>query len=74
MRFPKPGVLFAVDIIPIKTVAFRTFPDAYMPDWIRSIPRVERLDFDILAPGHGCWLKENIAGMYRMVLANRRGN
>ncbi len=125
MRFPKSGVLFAVDIILIKTVAFRTFPDAYMPDWIRSIRRVERLKFDILAPGHGRlgtkadatafreflqdlykavlagtrsgktvaqlqqefklpkyskwamhgrWLKENIAGMYRMVQANRRGN
>ncbi|MFO0997546.1 MAG: MBL fold metallo-hydrolase [Alphaproteobacteria bacterium] len=53
MRFPKEGVLFAVDFIPVKTVAFRDFPDAYMPDWIDSIKRVEQMDFTILAPGHG---------------------
>lgn len=53
VRFPKERVLFAVDFIPVNAVAFRDFPDAYMPDWIDSLKRVEELDFDILAPGHG---------------------
>ena len=53
MRFPAERTLFAVDFIPVKTVAFKDFPDAYLPEWIRSLARVETMDFDILAPGHG---------------------
>ena len=53
MRFPRERTLFAVDFIPVKAVAFRDFPDAYIPDWILSLKRVEGMDFDILAPGHG---------------------
>ncbi len=53
MRFPEERTLFAVDFIPVKTVGFKDFPDAYLPEWIKSLARVERMDFDILAPGHG---------------------
>jgi len=53
MRFPAQGVLYAVDFIPVKTVAFRDFPDAYIDEWIESLKRVEAMDFEILAPGHG---------------------
>ncbi len=53
MRFPAERTLFAVDFIPVKTVAFKTLSDAYLPGWIKSLKRVERMDFDILAPGHG---------------------
>jgi glyoxylase-like metal-dependent hydrolase (beta-lactamase superfamily II) len=53
MRFPRERVLFAVDFAPVKSYAFRDFPDAYMPDWIESLRRVEAMDFDVLAPGHG---------------------
>jgi glyoxylase-like metal-dependent hydrolase (beta-lactamase superfamily II) len=53
MEFPAERTLFAVDFIPVKAVGFKDFPDAYLPEWIRSLARVERMDFDILAPGHG---------------------
>jgi glyoxylase-like metal-dependent hydrolase (beta-lactamase superfamily II) len=53
MYFPVERVLFAVDFIPVDAMAFRDFPDAYMPDWIESLRRVEQIDFDVLAPGHG---------------------
>ncbi|MBM3492591.1 MAG: MBL fold metallo-hydrolase [Alphaproteobacteria bacterium] len=53
MRFPKERLLFAVDFIPVKSVAFRDFPDAYLDDWIDSLKRVEAMDFDVLVPGHG---------------------
>jgi glyoxylase-like metal-dependent hydrolase (beta-lactamase superfamily II) len=53
MEFPEERTLFAVDFIPVKAVGFKDFPDAYLPEWIRSLARVERMDFDILAPGHG---------------------
>ena len=53
MRFPKEKIIFAVDFIPVKGVAFRDFPDAYVDEWIESLRRVEAMEFDILAPGHG---------------------
>jgi glyoxylase-like metal-dependent hydrolase (beta-lactamase superfamily II) len=53
MYFPVEKVLFAVDFIPVNAMAFRDFPDAYMPDWIESLRRVEQIDFNVLVPGHG---------------------
>ena len=53
MRFPAERVLFAVDFIPIKTLAWKTLTDAYIPDWMEAIKRVEVMDFDTLVPGHG---------------------
>lgn len=53
MRFPKEKVLFAVDFIPVNAMAFRDFPDAYLDEWIDSLRKVEGMEFDILAPGHG---------------------
>jgi glyoxylase-like metal-dependent hydrolase (beta-lactamase superfamily II) len=53
MRFPKEKVAFAVDFIPVNAVSFRDFPDAYVDEWIESLRKVEAMEFDILAPGHG---------------------
>jgi len=53
MRFPKERLLFAVDFIPVKSIGFRDWPDAYIEDWIESLRRVEAMDFDQLVPGHG---------------------
>lgn len=53
MRFPKEKILFAVDFIPVNAMAFRDFPDAYLDEWIDSLRKVEGMEFDILAPGHG---------------------
>jgi glyoxylase-like metal-dependent hydrolase (beta-lactamase superfamily II) len=53
MRFPAERVLFAVDFIPVNELPFRDFPDTWMPDSIDSLKRVEAMDFDVLAPGHG---------------------
>lgn len=53
MNFPAQRVVFAVDFIPIQSVAFRDFPDAWLPEWIESVRAVEAMDFDMLAPGHG---------------------
>jgi glyoxylase-like metal-dependent hydrolase (beta-lactamase superfamily II) len=53
MHFPKQRAVFAVDFIPVKAVAFRDFPDAYIPEWIESLRKVEKMDFDSLIPGHG---------------------
>ncbi|MGH7302373.1 MAG: MBL fold metallo-hydrolase, partial [Candidatus Rokuibacteriota bacterium] len=53
VRFPRERILFAVDFIPVETLAFRDFPDGYINDWVDSLRQVEAMDFDVLAPGHG---------------------
>ena len=72
MRFPRERLLFAVDFIPVNSYAFRSFPDAYMPDWIDSLRVVEAMDFDVLAPGHGpLGTKANVV-MFREYLQDLR--
>ena len=53
MRFPAERALFAVDFIPVKSVAWKNMTDAYVPDWMDAVARVDAMDFDILIPGHG---------------------
>ena len=80
MRFPEENVLFAVDFIPVKAVAFRNLPDAYLPDWVSSLRLVEAMDFEILAPGHGplgskedvTAFKNYMSDLYEQVLAAAR--
>ena len=50
---PQDRLLFAVDFIPVETVAYRALPDGYPDEWIDSLKKVEDLDFDTLVPGHG---------------------
>jgi len=73
VRFPKERVLYAVDFIPVESVAFRDFPDAYMPEWIDSLKRVEAMDFDILAPGHGKLGRKEHVAMFRGYLEDLHG-
>lgn len=73
MRFPKERLVFAVDFIPVETVAFRDFPDSYMPEWIESLKRVEQLDFDILVPGHGKLGEKRHVGQFRAYLEDLYG-
>lgn len=47
---PQDRLLFAVDFIPVETVAYRALPDAYPDEWIDSLKRVEGLEFDTLVP------------------------
>jgi glyoxylase-like metal-dependent hydrolase (beta-lactamase superfamily II) len=72
MRFPRERLLFAVDFIPVNSYAFRDFPDAYMPDWIESLERVERMDFDVLVPGHGPLGSKANVTMFREYLQDLR--
>ena len=72
MRFPDEKVLFAVDFIPVKSLPFRDFPDAYIEEWIESLRKVEALDFDILAPGHGGLGRKEDARMIRSYIEELR--
>lgn len=73
MRFPRERLLFAVDFIPVNSYSFRDFPDAYMPDWIESLRRVEAMDFDVLVPGHGALGTKASVTMFREYLQDLRG-
>jgi len=53
MRFPEERALFVVDMVTVKRLPYRDLNDAYFPQWMEAIRRVEALDFDILVPGHG---------------------
>lgn len=68
--FPAERILFAVDFIPVRTLPYRDLPDAYMPDWIDSLHRVERMDFDTLVPGHGPIGKKADAAAFRRYLTD----
>jgi glyoxylase-like metal-dependent hydrolase (beta-lactamase superfamily II) len=72
MRFPRERILFAVDFIPVETLAFRDFPDGYINDWIDSLRKVETMDFDILAPGHGPLGRKAHVTMFREYMEELR--
>ena len=52
-HFPAERVVFTVDWIPVQGLPFRDMNDTYFEEWIEGLKRVEQMDFDILAPGHG---------------------
>ncbi|HXF94370.1 MAG TPA: MBL fold metallo-hydrolase [Nitrospiraceae bacterium] len=65
---PRERVLFAVDFIPVEAVAYRRMRDSYPEEWIESLKRVEQLDFDVLAPGHGPVGRKEHVRMFREYL------
>lgn len=68
MLFPDERVLFVVDFISVKRLPFRNLSDSYFPDLIDAIKRVEALDFDILAPGHGAMGTKQDAAEHRQYI------
>lgn len=53
MRLPKEKLLFIVDLVTPKRIAFRNMPDFYPLDWVRSLKRLEELDVTHILPAHG---------------------
>jgi len=69
---PQNKLLFAVDFIPVDTLAYRALPDSYPDDWIESLKKVEQLDFDVLVPGHGKIGRKEHVQMFRGYLVDLR--
>ncbi|ULA62821.1 MAG: hypothetical protein LZF86_70022 [Nitrospira sp.] len=65
---PQHKILFAVDFIPVETLAYRTLFDSYPDEWIESLKRVEQLDFETLVPGHGKIGTKAHVGLFREYL------
>ncbi len=53
MRLPKENILFIVDIVTPRRVAFRSMPDFWPDEWIRSLKEIEASEFDYVISGHG---------------------
>lgn len=54
MLLPEEKVLFVVDIVTPRRVAFRTMPDFWPDEWVRSLREIEQqLDFDYVISAHG---------------------
>jgi glyoxylase-like metal-dependent hydrolase (beta-lactamase superfamily II) len=53
MNLPDERVLFAVDIVTVKRMPYKNLSASYFPGWIDALKRIEAIDFDVLAPGHG---------------------
>jgi len=53
MRIPEEKILFVVDIVTPRRVAFRTMPDFWPDEWIRSLKEIEQMDFDYVISAHG---------------------
>lgn len=69
---PQNKLLFAVDFIPVETVAYRTMRSDYPDDWIESLKRVEQLEFDTLVPGHGTIGRKEHVRLFRGYLEDLR--
>lgn len=69
---PQNKLLFAVDFIPVETVAYRTMKSDYPDDWIESLKQVEQLDFETLVPGHGRVGKKEHVRQFRGYLEDLR--
>ena len=69
---PQNKLLFAVDFIPVETVAYRTMRSDYPDDWIDSLKQIEQLDFEILVPGHGRIGKKEHVRQFRGYLEDLR--
>lgn len=53
MRVPEQKILFIVDIVTPRRVAFRTMPDFWPDEWIRSLKAIEQMDFEYVISAHG---------------------
>ncbi|MCO4759023.1 MAG: MBL fold metallo-hydrolase [Oceanospirillaceae bacterium] len=53
MRLPEEKILFVVDIVTPRRVAFRGMPDFWPDEWIRSLKEIEKMDIDYVISAHG---------------------
>lgn len=54
MHFPEERAVYAVDFVLAKALPFKDLPlwAYFYPQWLESLQALEKMDFDILLPGH----------------------
>ena len=53
MRLPKEKIIFVVDIVTPRRVAFRMMPDFWPDEWVRTLKEIEATDYDYVISAHG---------------------
>ncbi|MEH6466875.1 MAG: MBL fold metallo-hydrolase [Porticoccus sp.] len=53
MTLPDEKIMFVVDIVTPRRVAFRGMPDFWPDEWVRSLKEIEKMDIDYVISGHG---------------------
>ncbi|WP_170424986.1 MBL fold metallo-hydrolase [Ruegeria arenilitoris] len=53
MRLPEEKIIFVVDIVTPRRVAFRGMPDFWPDEWVRTLKEIEATDYDYVISGHG---------------------
>ncbi len=53
MTVPEEKIMFVVDIVTPRRVAFRNMPDFWPDEWVRSLKEIEKMDIDYVISGHG---------------------
>lgn len=53
MRLPDEKIIFVVDIVTPRRVAFRMMPDFWPDEWVRTLKEIEATDFDYVISAHG---------------------
>ncbi len=53
MRLPQEKIIFTVDIVTPRRVAFRMMPDFWPDEWLRTLQEIEQTEFDYVIAGHG---------------------
>lgn len=51
--FPAEKTLFAVDFVSTRRLPYKTISRSYFPEYFQAFNRLEQMDFETLAPGHG---------------------
>ena len=61
VHVPERGVAFMVDAVGVRVVPWRNMSGSNPHEWLAVLEKMEELDFEILAPGHGpTGNKENV--------------
>lgn len=51
--FPEEKTLFAVDFVSTQRLPYKTISRSFFPEYFQAFGRLEQMEFEILAPGHG---------------------
>ncbi len=51
--FPAEKTLFAVDFVSTRRLPYKTISRSYFPEYFQAFDKLEQMEFEILAPGHG---------------------
>ncbi len=64
VHVPERGVAFMVDAVGVRVVPWRNMSGSNPHEWLAVLEKLDAIDFEILAPGHGSTGKKGNVGEY----------